>query len=119
MSHGGASSRESTESSGSNSREENVQPPPPRQVKMAAVIGSVTPFDNATQSWEEYNEMLDFFFEANDINEPERRKAVLLSSVGAATYSLLRNLVSPDLPKAKTYEQLTAELKKHFNPSKI
>ncbi|KAL7853111.1 hypothetical protein SRHO_G00188960 [Serrasalmus rhombeus] len=84
---------------------------------MAAVIGSVVPFDNATQSWEEYSELLDCFFEANDIKEPERRKAVLLSGVGATTYSLLRNLVSPDLPKAKTYDQLTAELKKHFNPT--
>ncbi|XP_037398305.1 uncharacterized protein K02A2.6-like [Pygocentrus nattereri] len=84
---------------------------------MAAVIGSVAPFDNATQSWEEYSELLDCFFEANDIKEPERRKAVLLSGVGATTYSLLRNLVSPELPKAKTYEQLTAELKKHFNPT--
>ncbi|KAL6471846.1 hypothetical protein MHYP_G00204960 [Metynnis hypsauchen] len=84
---------------------------------MAAVIGSVAPFDNATQSWEEYNEMLDCFFEANDIKEPDRRRAVLLSVVGATTYSLLRNLVSPELPKAKTYDQLIAELKKHFNPT--
>ena len=83
---------------------------------MAAVIGSVTPFDNATQSWEEYSEMLDFFFEANDIKEPDRRKAVLLSGVGATTYSLLRNLVSPALPKEKTYNELTAELQKHFDP---
>ncbi|KAL6480987.1 hypothetical protein MHYP_G00090670 [Metynnis hypsauchen] len=84
---------------------------------MAAVIGSVAPFDNATQSWEEYSEMLDCFFEANDIKEPDRRRAVLLSVVGATTYSLLRNLVSPELPKAKTYDQLIAELKKHFNPT--
>uniref|UniRef100_A0A3Q2PSJ4 CCHC-type domain-containing protein n=1 Tax=Fundulus heteroclitus TaxID=8078 RepID=A0A3Q2PSJ4_FUNHE len=61
--------------------------------------------------------MLEFFFEANDIKEPERRKAVLLSPVGATIYSVLRDLVSPDLPKAKMYDQLTAELKKHFNPT--
>lgn len=83
---------------------------------MVAVIGTVTAFDNATQSWEEYSEMLDFFFKANNIAEPERWKAVLLSGIGVATYSLLRNLVSPAWPKDKTYSQLTAELRKHFAP---
>lgn len=63
------------------------------------------------KSWEEYKEMVDFFFEANNITEPERQKAVLLSGIGAATYSLLRNLVSPALPKDKTLL-----LRKHFDP---
>lgn len=109
-----SSSEPSCLSSASFEEENDVSPP--QQVKMAAVIGMVTTFDKATQSWEEYSEMLDFFFEANDITEPERRKAVLLSGIGASTYSLLRNLVSPALPKDKTYNQLTAELRKHFDP---
>ena len=59
-----------------------------------AVIGTVTPFDVASQSWEEYDEMLEMFFEANDIEAADKKRAVLLSGVGAATYSLLRSLVS-------------------------
>lgn len=101
----------SSEPSGSSSasfEDENVVSPPQR-AKMVAMISTVTAFDNATQSWEKYSKMLDFFFEANNIAEPERQKAVLLSGIGAATYSLLRNLVSPALPKDKTYFQLTAD----------
>lgn len=41
---------------------------------------------------------------------------MLLSGVGATTYSLLRSLVSPQLPKDKTYEELTNVLKAHLNP---
>lgn len=81
-----ASSSEPSSSSSASSEEES-QVSPPQQAKMAAVIGTVTPFDNASQSWKEYSEMLDFFFEANDIKEPDRRKAVLLSGIGASTYS--------------------------------
>lgn len=107
-------SSEPSGSSRASFEEENVSPP--QRAKMAAMTSMVTAFDNTTQSWEEYSEMLDFFFKANNIAEPERRKAVLLSGIGAATYSLLRNLVSPALPKNKTYSQLTAELRKHFDP---
>lgn len=83
---------------------------------MPVVIGSVTPFDDVSQSWEEYSEILDFFFEANDITEEDRQKAVLLSGVGATTYSLLRSLISPQLPKDKSYAELRDVLMAHFNP---
>ena len=89
---------------------------PQRRTRMA-VIGTVTPFDVASQSWEEYEEMLEMFFEANDIEAAEKKRAVLLSGVGAATYSLLRSLVSPQAPKEKTYDQLTMILKAHYDPT--
>lgn len=98
------------------SSDEDHEVSTPQPSKMAVVIGSVTPFDGVSQSWEEYSEMLDFFFEANDIREEDRQKAVLLSGVGATTYSLLRSLISPQLPKDKTYAELREVLKAHFNP---
>ena len=39
-----------------------------------AVIGTVTPFEVASQSWEEYEEMLEMFFEANDIGAAEKKE---------------------------------------------
>ncbi|KAG7514644.1 hypothetical protein JOB18_039442 [Solea senegalensis] len=44
----------------------------------AAMVGAVAPFDNSSQTWEEYCEVLDHFFVANDIKEVERKRAVLL-----------------------------------------
>ncbi len=53
---------------------------------MASLVGTVTPFDSQSQSWEEYCEILQHFFEANEITEATKQKAILLSSVGSQTY---------------------------------
>ncbi len=83
---------------------------------MASLVGTVTPFDSQSQSWEEYCEILQHFFEANEITEATKQKAILLSSVGSQTYSLLRNLLSPVKPGSKTVDELMDLLKQHFNP---
>ena len=41
---------------------------------------------------------------------------MLLSVIGAKTYSLLRNLVSPDKPQDKSFDQLVEALRRHFEP---
>ncbi|CAI5685796.1 unnamed protein product [Oreochromis niloticus] len=65
---------------------------------MATTVGSVVPFDSQLQSWEEYCEILNYFFVVNDIKEEEKKRVVLLSCVGAQTYALMRNLLSPVKP---------------------
>lgn len=85
------------------------------EAKMSTV-GTVGPFHSQTQSWEEYTEVLEFFFMANDIEDLEKRRAVLLSCCGPATYSLLRSLVSPAKPGEKSYAELVKTLRDHFNP---
>lgn len=57
-----------------------------------------------------------FFSTANDITDVGKRKAILLSCCGPATYSLLRSLVSPETPGEKDYTCLVKILKDHFNP---
>ncbi|XP_043917844.1 uncharacterized protein K02A2.6-like [Protopterus annectens] len=43
-------------------------------------------------------------------------RAILLSSVGSKTYSLVRNLLSPDKPGDKSFTELTSLLQSHYNP---
>lgn len=62
-----------------------------KSVWKIATIGIVAAFDKKTQSWEEYSEI-------------------------SKTYSLIWNLLSPDPPKSKSYDQLMDLLKNHFNP---
>lgn len=81
-----------------------------------ATIGSLPPFDAKVQAWEEYCEIMEHFFTANDITEGDKKKSILLSVVGAQTYSLMRNLLSPEKPGDKTFAQLVTLLKNHFNP---
>ena len=56
---------------------------------------------------------MDQFFIVNDITEEPRKKAILLSSCGAATYSLLRSLVAPAEPSDKNYRELIAVMNEH------
>lgn len=56
------------------------------------------------------------FFEANGIEDGDRQRAILISVIGALTYSLLRNLLNPEKPKDKTYQQVVLILKNQFNP---
>ena len=86
---------------------------------MASLVGSTLPFNSQEQSWEEYCGVLQHFFDANKIEEPERKRAILLSSVGSQTYSLIRNLLSPAKPGDKSYDDLVNLLKEHFNSNPV
>lgn len=57
-----------------------------------------------------------FFFEANGIDAAEKKRAVLLSVCGAATYSMLSSLVAPKRPAEVPYDELIGCLQRHFNP---
>lgn len=80
------------------------------------MIGTLSAFDVKEQTWEEYCEILEQFFEANGIDDGDKQRAILISVVGPATYKLIRNLVSPDKPSSKTYSELKTLMKEHFNP---
>ena len=80
------------------------------------MVGTLAAFDSQIQAWEEYVEVLEHFFVANDIKVAERKRAILLSSVGSRTYSLMRNLLSPEKPGEKSYEELANLLQSHYNP---
>lgn len=69
--------------------------------------GILAPFDSKIQEWEEYCN-IEHFFIANYIEDvisqkksilSIQKKSILLSIVGAATYSLKRNLPSPTNPR--------------------
>ena len=84
---------------------------------MASVFGKVDEFDGSKEEWTQYVERLEHFFVANDITDAGKKRAVLLSVVGASTYALLRNLVSPTKPGEKSYSELVAVLQEHYNPT--
>lgn len=83
---------------------------------MSGTVGSVSPFDANSQTWEEYCEILTQFFTANDIDAADKKRAILLSGVRAQTYSLIRNLLSPEKPGDKSFEDLVKLLQNHYNP---
>ena len=64
-------------------------------------------------------ERLEQFFIANDITDAPKKRAVLLSGIGPSTYSVLRNLMTPDVPSSKTYDELKGTLSAHFKPKTL
>ena len=51
--------------------------------------------------------------------DKNKRKAILLSSMGAETYRTLRDLCYPDAPATKEFDDLSALLKGYYTPKKL
>ncbi|KAH6926323.1 hypothetical protein HPB50_017007 [Hyalomma asiaticum] len=56
------------------------------------------------------------YCEANNLSKDEQKRAVLLSSSGEETYSLIVTLVKPDRPTAAAYEQIKKAVREHMHP---
>lgn len=100
---------------------------------MAHNFGKIESFSGRNDDWELYVERLEIYFTANDLAEiplaqdgsnaglvqkrAEKRRAILLSAIGAETYSLLRNLVAPQKPSDISYTDLVSALKNHYQPT--
>ncbi len=84
---------------------------------MAATFGRVEEFDSTKEEWQQYEERLGHFFLANGIETAEKKRAVLLTVIGPATYKLLSNLIAPKKPGDESYAVLVKKLEDHFNPA--
>lgn len=72
-------------------------------------------FDPSQETFTRYLQRVNIYFSAADVPD-EKKKFVFLNSLSRKHYTLLANLVSPDAPDTKTYQQLTEALSKHFQP---
>ena len=88
---------------------------------MAFQVGNIGEYGGqSTEGFECYIERVEQFLEANGLqsNSP-RCRAILLSSIGAQTYSTLRNLLAPEKPTDKSFEQIKDILLSHFSPKPL
>ncbi|XP_072398178.1 uncharacterized protein [Diabrotica undecimpunctata] len=82
-----------------------------------AAFGNIEQFNvGDSKGWESHVERMDFFFLANNITDPDKKKATFLNLCGPNTYEIIRSLVAPSKVSDKTYDQIIVELKKHFSP---
>ena len=63
-----------------------------------------------------YAECLQEYFAANDIDTATKQRAILLSSCGAETYQLTRNLVVSHKPADKSFKQIVDLVQAHYCP---
>ena len=76
------------------------------------IIGHIQEFQPENELLSSYLERVQLFFIANDVVEEKK-------VVGSKTYSLLRNLLAPNLPQNQAYAALMETLKKHFEPKPV
>ena len=82
-------------------------------------LGQLSAFQPDEETISAYLERTDIFFQANDITEDKRKVTVFLNAIGAKTYTLLRDLLSPAALTDKTFKELSDALKAHFEPKPL
>ena len=78
-------------------------------------VGTIGEFESTKEKFTSYIERVNLFLDANSIPE-EKKVSTLLTLIGPESYQILRSLLSPALPKDKTFEELVTVLKGHFEP---
>ena len=53
---------------------------------------------------------------ANEITEEAKKRAILLSSCGTATYKTIRSVVAPMKPTEVAFDELVRKVKEHYLP---
>ena len=89
---------------------------------MATSYGKLDEFDPASgKDWIQYIKQMEYFFLANGITSIDKKRALLISAMGAKAYKLLQNLITPSSPSDKSFKELVDVMMKHFclPPSEI
>lgn len=86
-----------------------------RTPTMAVQLGQVEPFEASSGDWPSYEERIQSFLRANQVDE-KLKVDVFISVIGPKTYSLLKSLTAPAAPSDKPLEELLTQLRNHLSP---
>lgn len=79
------------------------------------MLGSVGEFDASQETWASYIERFELFCDCNKVEE-NKKVCTLLTVIGVKTYSLLRNLCTPDKPSSKEFDEIVKIIQEHLYP---
>ena len=82
-----------------------------------ASFGRLEEFSPEKKTILNYTEQVELFFQANGIANAKKVPVFLIAASGNI-YALLHNFLLPTKPQDKSFEDLTAELKKHYEPKR-
>ena len=85
------------------------------QLLQSEILGN---FNDLTETWKSYTERVKQYFAANEIAN-EKKVPALLAMMGGKTYSLLRNLTTPDDPATKGLDDIVKLLENHLSPKPL
>ncbi|KAB0800460.1 hypothetical protein PPYR_01180 [Photinus pyralis] len=82
-----------------------------------ALIGSIEHFKGNAEEFEMYIERVEHLFLVNCVEE-KMKVSLFITLAGPVVYSTLKNLVAPQNPAEKSYEQVITVLRGHYVPEK-
>ena len=82
------------------------------------LYGKLKAFEPAEENISTYLERVALFFDANGVPD-EKKVATLLTVIGPNNYGIVRSLVAQALLKDKSFAELEAVLKGHFQPKPL
>ena len=85
---------------------------------MATYIGHIGEFNETAEDFESYVERMDQWAELNGVGE-EKKAGMLLPMVGANAYILVKDILTPEKPKDKTYAELREALLSYCSPKPL
>ena len=83
--------------------------------RIMSSMGKIESFDSTQETFPRYVRRVKNFFSANSV-AADKQKYVFLNSLGRQHYNLLANILSPEEPEQKTFDELVDVLTKHFQP---
>ncbi|XP_035226730.1 uncharacterized protein LOC118199052 [Stegodyphus dumicola] len=86
--------------------------------KQDKISASFDKCDETVENFDSFTERFEAFLDIQNVPEAKRGK-VLISSLNAKLYNLLKNLLSPDNPSDKNFTELKKVLKDHLNPKAL
>ena len=69
-------------------------------------LGRIDEFNLSEASWEVYIEHLQYYYQANGIENDARKKAILMLVHGSETFTILKNLAMPRTTMDLTHAEL-------------
>lgn len=81
----------------------------------STTIGNIEQFDESVSEWITYEQRISSYFAVNAIPK-ELQVHAFITLIGPKTYRLLRDLVAPAEPTAKSIEELKEVLRGHLSP---
>ncbi|XP_070386908.1 uncharacterized protein [Dermacentor albipictus] len=82
---------------------------------MATQVGPPI-FDEGDDKWDAYQVRLEAFFEAHEIVDPKKRRALLVAALSTKTVDLLAGRCAPNRIQDLTYEAAVQKLAEYFAP---
>ena len=87
-----------------------------RALEQMATHGSLTAFDPSKEDWTSYVLHLKYYFDANGVNDAGKKKSLLLTACGPATFRRISSLLTSDRLEGISNDDLVSEVKDFYDP---